>query len=172
MSKYPFKHETVIVVHAPVHEVFDFVDDHARLSSHMTQRSWMMVGGSMSIETDAGRGRAVGSRLKLHGTVLGVRLSVEEIVTERTPPIRKFWETTGEPGLLVIGSYRMGIEIDDRAGASRMRVSIEYSLPQTLPSRWLGSLFGRRYASWCTGRMANDAFRHFESSASHKRSPK
>jgi len=162
MSKYPYNHETVVVVPAPAQDVFDFVDDHSRLSSHMTRRSWMMGGGTMAIETDSGHARVVGSRLKLHGTVFGLRLSVEEVVTERVPPFRKTWDTIGEPALLVIGPYRMGIEIDDGGRSSRLRVWIEYALPRGLPSHWIGSLFGRQYASWCTRRMANDAYCHFE----------
>lgn len=156
-SKYPYSHATVVVVHAPVQDVFDFVDDHSRLSSHMTRRSWMMGGGVMSIETDAGQGRVVGSKLKLHGTVFGIRLAVEEIVTERTPPFRKFWETIGEPALLVIGSYRMGVELEEHGAQSRLRVSIDYALPRSRAPRWLARILANRYAGWCTRRMATDA---------------
>ena len=162
MNSFPYNREAVVVVPAPAQDVFDFLDDPSKLSSHMTRRSWMMGGGNMAIETDSGHARVVGSRLKLYGTVLGLRLSVEEVVTERVPPVRKTWTTIGEPALLVIGPYQMGIEIEDRGESSRLRVWIEYALPRGLPSRWLGSLFGRGYASWCTRRMANDAFRHFD----------
>lgn len=162
MGEYPYVQETRVEIHAPAHDVFDFVDDHSRLSSHMSQRSWMMGGGAMALETDAGHAKVVGSRLKLHGTVFGLRLSVDEVVTERVPPFRKTWDTIGEPALLVIGPYRMGVEVDDRGSSSRLRVWIEYSLPSGLPSRWLGFLFGRLYAGWCTRRMANDTLRHFE----------
>lgn len=160
-SGYPYSHETVVVVHAPVQDVFDFVDDHSRLSSHMTRRSWMMGGGVMSIETDAGQARVVGSKLRLHGAAFGFRLSVEEIVTERTPPFRKTWETIGEPALLVIGSYRMGIELEKHGAQSRLRVSIDYALPRSRAPRWLARILANRYAGWCTRRMANDAAREF-----------
>jgi hypothetical protein len=169
MSKYPYPQETSVDIHAPVHEVFDFVDDHSRLSSHMSQRSWMMGGGTMSIEMDSGQARVVGSRLKLHGTVFGIRLSVDEVVTERVPPFRKAWDTVGDPALLVIGPYRMGIEIEVRGASSRLRVWIEYALPRGMPSRWLGSLFGRQYANWCTRRMANDTLSHFEVTSGGRR---
>lgn len=159
---YPYNHESTVIIPAPAQDVFDFVDDHSRLSSHMTRRSWMMGGGTMTIDTDLGRARVVGSTLKLHGRVFGLRLSVTEVVTERVPPLRKTWDTIGEPALLVIGPYRMGIEIEDRGESSRLRVWIEYALPRGSLARWLGSLFGRSYASWCTRRMANDAFRHFD----------
>ena len=169
---YPYRHETVVFVRAAAGEVFAFVDDHARLSSHMSRRSWMMGGGSMAVETDAGRSRVVGSKLKLHGTAFGMRVSVEEIVTDRTPPLRKTWQTVGEPLLLVIGSYRMGIEIEGRGNSSCLRVWIEYALPKSGAARFLGFLFGRGYARWCTRQMANDASRHFEVvSSGDKRKP-
>lgn len=48
----------------------------------------------MELELDESRGRRVGSRIRVAGRVFGVRLSLEEIVIERTPPHRKVWETT------------------------------------------------------------------------------
>ena len=155
------KHVTVVSVPAVAESVFAFVDDHSRLSSHMSDRSWMMGGGRMSLEMDAGHGKGIGSRLRLHGKAFGISLSLEEVVTERVPPLRKVWETVGEPKLLVVGSYRMGVQIAGRGATSELCVFIEYNLPARAPWRWMGQLFGRRYASWCTARMANDALRHF-----------
>ena len=115
----------------------------------------------MATQIDAGRGQKVGSRIRLSGRVFGVELSVEEIVVERDPPRRKVWETTGAPKLLVIGHYRMGFELSAQGNASMLRVFIEYALPERAPARWLGRLFGRYYASWCTRQMVDDAVEHF-----------
>ena len=115
----------------------------------------------METELDEGQGQRVGSRIRLAGRVFGARLSVEEIVTERNPPHRKVWETTGAPKLLVIGPYRMGFEVSPQGNGSMLRVFIEYALPERAPSRWLGRLFGRYYARWCTQRMVDDAVKHF-----------
>ena len=116
----------------------------------------------METEIDEGRGQTVGSRIRLSGRVFGVDLSVEEIVVERDPPRRKVWETTGAPELLVIGHYRMGFELSAQGNASVLRVFIEYALPERAPARWLGRLFGRYYARWCTQQMVGDAINHFE----------
>jgi hypothetical protein len=121
----------------------------------------MMAGGSMNIEFDEGRGKAVGSKIRLTGRVLGAPLSVEEVVTEHTPPRRKVWETTGVPNLLVIGNYRMGFEVAPSPSGAELRVFIDYSLPTSLPGRWLGWLLAPFYATWCTRRMAQDASKHF-----------
>ena len=146
---------------APVEEVFAYADDQTRLSSHMSQSSWKMGGGEMKIESDQGRGQAVGSKIRLSGRVLGINLFVDEVVTERTAPRRKVWETIGQPRLLIIGHYRMGFEIAPRGGGSAFRVFIDYALPERGIARWLGILFGQFYARWCTKQMATDAAKHF-----------
>ncbi len=159
--RFPFHFESRASVRAPADTLFSHLDDPKRLSSHMGRSSWMMMGSRMDIQLDESQGRAVGSRIRLQGRVLGIRLSVDETVTERTPPFRKVWETTRTPKLLVIGPYRMGYEITPRSGASMLRVFIDYSLPDKPPTRWLGRLFGGAYARWCTRRMVEDAARHF-----------
>lgn len=47
--------------------VFDYLDDHANLSSHMAQRSWMMLGTRMNLFTDEGRAKEIGSRFGSSG---------------------------------------------------------------------------------------------------------
>ena len=54
-------HEAEGVVRAPVDAVFAHIDDPVRLSAHMSESSWIMAGSRMSVETDEGRGQAVGS---------------------------------------------------------------------------------------------------------------
>jgi len=55
----------------------------------MSGSSWMMAGSRMALEVDASQGRAVGASIRMGGRVLGIALSLEEIVTERNPPRRK-----------------------------------------------------------------------------------
>ncbi|MEJ6846871.1 polyketide cyclase [Sinorhizobium fredii] len=116
----------------------------------------------MSYEFDDAQGRAVGSVIRMEGIILGVRLSVEEVVIERQPPRRKSWETRGRPNLLVIGAHRMGFEIGDSDGAARLRVFIDYDYPGSVLGRILGWTFGPIYARWCVKRMAEDAVRTFQ----------
>lgn len=158
-------YEACGIVGAPVEVVFAYVDDQTRFSSHMSQSSWRMGGGRMNIELDEGRGQKVGSRIKLSGRVLGISLVVEEIITERTPPQLKTWETVGTPRLLVIGHYRMGFEISPRDRGSLLRVFIDYALPEAWLARWLGYIFGTCYAKWCTRQMVSDAEKRFAATA-------
>ena len=76
---------------------------------------------------------------------------------EHEPPLRKTWQTQGEPRLLVIGAYRMGFTITPLASGSRLLVFIDYKLPARGLAHGLGRLLGPAYAAWCTRRMAQDA---------------
>lgn len=104
---------------------------------------------------DSGRAQVVGSVIRVHGRVLGIRLSLVEVVIEREPPLRKAWETIGEPRLLVIGSYRMGFSLE-RGLCTRARVWIDYDRPSGIVARGLARLFGGLYARWCVQRMLRE----------------
>ena len=158
----PFHFESNIDVNAAASDIFTLLDDHSRLSAHMTKPSWMMAGSVMTLKFDASGGHAVGANIRLIGKVLGIPLSVEEVVTERNPPQRKVWNTIGRPQLVVIGPYRMGYEITPETQTSHLRVFIDYALPDGPVSYWLGRLFGKIYARWCTQRMTNDAKLYFQ----------
>jgi hypothetical protein len=128
----------------------------------MGESSTMMMGSRMAIEIDDRQGRAIGSKIRMYGRMLGIGLSLEEVITERQPPSKKTWETVGTPRLLMIEHYRMGFELTPEGDAARVRVFIDFSLPARAPGSWLGRLLGGVYARWCTRRMAEDAGRHFE----------
>jgi hypothetical protein len=156
-TQFPKHHASEVSVAARPEELFALLDDHARLARHMEKPSLMTAGGVFRVETDALRGRAVGSVIRMAGSVLGIGLRVEEIVTEYNPPLSKTWETRGEPRLLVVGAYRMGFTVAPTDGGSLLTVFIDYQLPERGVGRLLGQLFGRAYARWCTRRMAQDA---------------
>lgn len=160
----PRHYEATALLPASAQVVFDYVDDHARLASHMSQSSWVMGKGRMTTQVDAGRGQQLGSLIRLSGRVLGIRLSVAEKVTERDPPRRKVWETIEEPQLLVVGHYRMGFEITPRGSDSQLCVFIDYAPPDSTPGRWLAYLFGDFYARWCTQQMVTGVVQQFNQS--------
>jgi hypothetical protein len=153
--------ERTILIAAPPEGIFDFVDDHSRLSSHMNESSWMMGGGCMTVETDAAKGQAVGSHIRISGRGLGVSLSLDEVVTRHEPPREKRWETVGTPRLVVIGSYQMGVKITPTQRGSSVRVYLDYELPHGPLGRWLGRVFAGVYASWCVRQILSGISRQF-----------
>ena len=165
MSKlpFPFHDEKTALVHAPIDHVFARLDAPMSLAAHMDESSMMMMGSRMSMAVDAGGGSVIGSKISMHGSVMGIPVSLEEVVTERQPPCMKLWQTIGTPKLLVMAHYRMGFELTPQGESSLLRVFIDYSLPTKAPESWLGRLLGGVYARWCTKRMVDDAVRHFKS---------
>ena len=157
---YRHRFETTVAVDTTPEALFEDLDDHERLSAHMMKSSAMMAGSKMEIAFDAGGGRAVGSKIRMSGRMLGLRLDLEEVVTEREPPLRKTWETIGEPRLLVIGAYRMGFEIKPSGSGSMLKVFIDYD---DAPGPWivLSKVVGPVYARWCTVNMARGAAQSF-----------
>ena len=162
-QSFPFHHASSGLANAPVEQVFAFLDDPKALAAHMGESSMMMLGSRMSIGVDAGGGRVIGSTIRMHGHMMGIRLSLEEVITKRQVPAMKVWETIGTPKLLVISHYRMGFELTRNDASSLVRVFIDYSLPINAPGSWLGHLLGAVYARWCTKQMVGGAARHFAS---------
>ena len=160
---FPFHDESTALIKAPVDRVFAHLDDPKALAAHMGESSMMLMGSRMSIDVDADGGRVVGSKIRMDGRMMGIPLSLEEVITERQVPSRKVWETIGTPKLVIIAHYRMGFELMRKDDTSQVRVFIDYSLPAHAPGSWLGSMLGGVYARWCTKQMADDAARHFNS---------
>jgi uncharacterized membrane protein len=154
---------STVVIQAPAHQVFALLDDPNALGRHMDKRSIMMLGSSMAYELDDPGGRRVGSVIKMRGSILGIGLRLEEVVTERLPPLRKVWETRGPVRLLVIGHYRMGFTIEPNQGSCTLTVVIEYNLPDGIVGKLLGRMLGDIYADWCVRQITNDALRRSSS---------
>jgi len=152
-------YESSIALKTVPKEIFAYIDDHKSFSSHMAKPSWMMGGGSMKVTMDKGNGQRIGSHIRLNGKAFGINLFLDEVITKYTPPHIKSWETVGTPKLLVIGSYKMGIEIKEEDNGSNVHVFIDYQLPKT--NIWLGILFSKLYAKWCVHKMIRGAREHF-----------
>lgn len=162
-SDLPLHHEQTVSVPARPEAVFAFADDHAKLAGHMSRRSWMTGGGRMETRVDEGHGQALGSHIRMSGRVMGVPLALDEVVTEREAPRHKAWETVGTPRLLVVGPYRMSLDVEPSGEGSRVRVAIDYALPPK--NVWLGRLFGGSYARWCVRQMTGDVAARFGGAA-------
>ncbi len=149
------------IVGASIEEVFDFVDDHVQFSAHMGKSSGMMVGGSMDVDLDEREGQSVDSHIRMRGSILGVEIFLDEVVTVHERPSRKEWETVGSPHLIVIGSYKMGVHLTPGESGTLVRVFIDYDLPSGVVTHELGRLFGNVYAKWCVDQMLEGVVQRF-----------
>jgi hypothetical protein len=61
--RYSHCEEALAVFRAPVERIFARLDDHARLSAHMSRPSWRMGWSRMAFAPDHQGGRVVGSHL-------------------------------------------------------------------------------------------------------------
>lgn len=163
IKKYSRHYEDDTLINTDAERIFVYADDPTNFSSHMNKSSWMMGGGSMKTDTDEGKGQKIGSHIKMGGKVIGINLFLDEIVTRHEPPFHKEWETVGDLKLLVIDHYRLGFEIkQEGSNCARLKVYIDYNLPQSPGNRILGYLFGEMYAKWCVYQMINGVKEHFK----------
>ena len=137
--------------------LFGHLDDPRHIGAHMRKPSWRTLGMSMDYELDAAQGQALGSRIRITGRMPGLTLRVEEVVSERLPPLRKTWQTEGPCRLLVIDAYRMGFAISPEAGGCWLSVALDYALPGR-GAGWLRArLCGPRSGGGWGGRVGRAA---------------
>lgn len=154
-------YEETVNIRGEVSKIFAFADNHANLALHMNKSSMMMGGGKMDTILDEGKGQRLGSHIKMEGEVLGMKLYLDEVVTEYTPPFRKVWKTVGSPKLIVIDHYQLGFELRHAGDKTKLKVFIDYNLPAGA-SKFLGLLFGKFYAKWCVRQMVESISGHKE----------
>ncbi len=158
-KRYERRYSNKMLIDASSKELFDYIDEHKSLSSHMNKSSWMMAGRKMKTLIDEKYGKKIGSHIMMKGKIFGTPIFLDEIITKRIPPRLKEWETIGDPKLIVIGKYNMKVEIKSKKNKSLLKVSINYNLPEK--NKWLGKILGKIYAKWCVNQIIKDAKRHF-----------
>jgi hypothetical protein len=153
--------EQSIDLHASVNAVYAHLDDFERLGAHMMHSSWMMAGSAMRYEFDAARGRKLGAKVRIVGAFLGIKLVIDEEISRYEPPLHKAWNTVGKPKMIIMRGYSLGFDLAATAGGCRLKVFIDYELPEHGSARWLGKMFGAPYARWCVTSMIADASKAF-----------
>jgi hypothetical protein len=162
MSKNIRHYEEIISIQANADTVFAYADNFHNFSSHMNKSSWMMGGGKMETKIDEGKGQRIGSHIKMGGTIFGIKLYLDEIITLYKPPYYKAWKTVGNLNLLIIGHYNLGFKITPKEDSSVLSVHINYELPNSFSGYLLGLLFGNIYAKWCVHQMSSGVKKNFE----------
>jgi hypothetical protein len=161
IESYGAHYETQTTINAPADLVFEYLDDFEQLGAHMTRSSWMMAGSKMSYEFDDGKGRRLGSQVRILGSFLGLKLEIGEQVIDRVPAHRKTWQTVGNPRMFILAQYRMGFSLQALPRSCLVTAHIDYSLPTKGYRRLLGQLAGGVYARWCVRNVLDQAAAHF-----------
>lgn len=146
---FPYHCESTVLLHVPLERAFDYLDDPKSLSAHMGKSSMMMMGSRMITQVDSDGGRVVGSKISMSGSVFGIPLALDEVISERQVPYKKIWTTIGNPKLVVISHYQMGFELTPEGESTRLRIFVDYSLPATTIGHWIGLMLAGVYAKWC-----------------------
>lgn len=95
IQSFPFHNETAVLAHAPADLVFAYLDDPKSLAAHMGESSIMRMGSRLSMDVDAAGGRMIGSKVGMQGSMIGIPISLEEMITWRHVPGKNVWETIG-----------------------------------------------------------------------------
>lgn len=159
MKQYEKHYQESLFIPASVEDVFDYADEHANYYSHVIKFA-RLLGGRMNLEMDEGRGKSVGSRIRVSGKILGKSLSLEEVITSRQAPFGKAWESVGNPAFLIVGQYRYEIQIKRQASGSMLSVVFDSNPPEA--SGWLRQWFSQVYSKACAREMAKSTRNYFK----------
>lgn len=69
----------------------------------------------------------------------------------------KVWRTVGQPRLLVMAAFQMGLTVTPFDTGARLKVTLEYELPRRGLPRLLGQALAAPYGRWCLRRVCRDA---------------
>jgi len=106
----------------------------------------------------------VGATYRYSGRMMGLTLDFSETVTRYTPGREKVWHTIGEPKLLIIASYEMGVVVDPLTETeTALTIVIRYDLPRSGPWRLIGRMLAPVYARWCLDNMTQGTKSDLES---------
>lgn len=158
--------ETIIAASAEC--VFGYVDDIRNLARHMSERGSMpMMGSKLKLEILTAEPTGVGATYLYSGRMLGLAIDFPETVNRYVPGRENVWRTIGEPRLLIIESYEMGVRVEPIAeGQTRLTIAVDYTLPRSGLWHVLGRLLAATYARWCLDSMIDGIVHDFTRSAS------
>ncbi len=148
-----------VVIGAPAHQVFAFMDDVKNVGFHMSGRSSMpMMGSRLEIAILSPQSTGVGATYRMWGRMMGLTIDFSETVTKYIAGREKVWETIGEPKLLIMSSYVMRVAVNPLSLSScRLTISLTYAPPRSIFWRFVSALVGDWYARWCLKSMCQDA---------------
>lgn len=150
----PTKHlSSQIVVQATPAEVFGRLDDMHEIGKHMTESSMPLMGSKLKFEILSPNVTDVGATYRYYGKIMGLTLDITEVVRRYILNEEKFWETIGEPKIIIMSHYVLGFLLKPVNGGTQATFSIDYEIPAHGLGRVLGMFLSNWYAHWCLRMM-------------------
>lgn len=161
--------QKTIAINAPPETIFAFMDDIHNSGMHMTGRSMAMFGSRLNLEvlSTASTGPDVSYRWK--GRIVGLPVDFTVVVKKWIKDVEKVWETIGHPKVIVIGWFRMFLNLTPVDGKTSVTLGITYDRPKGLLGKLLCLLLGPWYAKWCLKKMLRDANKQITSHDTQER---
>ena len=157
-------YEREIIINGQPEDVFAFMDDIKNTGKHMTESSGAMAGSKLKIEWLSPNTTGLGTKYRLTGKVVGMKMDFTVEVSKWITGKEKVWGTVGEAKMIVIDSFEMHLTIvKEDKGTSKVRLSINYTKHRGV----MGFLFGKWYSKWCVKSMLKDTKKHFEDNMKH-----
>lgn len=153
-----------ITIAAPASRVFAYVDDIRNMARHMSgERSMAMMGSRLTLEVVTPEATGVGATYRYLGRMMGLEFDFSETVTRYDPGRTKVWRTIGEPRLLIVSGYEMGLNVEPLSDtSSRLTITFEYDLPRAGIWRLAAPALAHWYGGWCLDSMTTGAKRDLE----------
>lgn len=150
----PTKHlSNQIIVQASPAEVFSRLDDMTEIGKHMTESSMPLMGSKLKFAILSPNETDIGATYRYYGKIMGLTLDITEVVRRYKLNEEKFWETIGEPKIIIMSHYVLGFQLKPTTGGTQATFSIDYEIPQRGLGKVLGILLSNWYAHWCLRMM-------------------
>lgn len=150
----PTKHlSSQTIVQASPTEVFGCLDDMHEIGKHMTESSMPLMGSKLKFEILSPNVTDIGATYRYYGKIMGLPLDITEVVRSYKMNEEKYWETIGEPKIIIMSHYVLGFQLQPTAGGTQATFVIDYEIPQHGLSKILGLLLSNWYAHWCLRMM-------------------
>jgi len=151
--------QETVLIDAPPHDVFMFMDDITHSGMHMSKRSMAMMGGRLNLELLSPNSTGPDVSYRWRGRAMGLPIDFTVVVTKWIEGKERIWETIGDPKVIVIGWFQMFLNLTQTDGKTSATLGITYDQPRGLLGKLLCVLLGPWYAKWCLHSMLEDAAR-------------
>lgn len=151
-----------IIIHSIPEKVFSYMDNLGNTGMHMMENSAMMMGSKLQLQQLSENATGLNSKFRWSGIMMGFAMDFTVIVTKWVKDKEKIWETVSEAKMIILKWYQMRLVISPEGQNTKVVLSIAYSVPDNIISRFIAFFLGPLYANWCLKKMLEDSKNYLE----------